>query len=283
MTVIRQPFAQNFYPGNCRKQIDNFIMNFSLLPGLPRHLIGAILPHAGWIYSGAVAARTFFTLSRRSKPETCVVFGTDHTGVSNHAVYPDGTWDTPLGQLPIDEELVAKIYAALPEQILLSKRVHAQEHSIEVLTPMIRYFWPHIHMVPIIVKPEISAIELGKVVSEQVGECGKSVVFFASSDLTHYGSLYGNIPAGTGRKGFAWMKANDRRMTRRLCAMKTDQILSEAKTHHNACGPGALVALLSILADYGVIKGNLVQYATSHGDQSDDYFTTGVGYAGIVY
>lgn len=283
MAGIRQPCAQNFYPGNCQENVERFIENFSLPSGFPGTLNAAILPHAGWVYSGAVAARTLFTLSQCSNPELCIVFGTDHTGVPRHAVYPDGAWATPLGTLKINAEIAAGIASSMPEKVQLSRKAHAQEHSIEVLTPMIRYFWPHIQMVPIIVKPESSALELGKTALDQVVNYGKAAVFIASSDLTHYGRMYGNISMGLGIGGLAWMEGNDRRMIRRLCALETGQILSEARYHQNACGPGALVALLSILVDISKTQGNLVQYATSHGKQPGDEFTGGVGYAGIVY
>jgi AmmeMemoRadiSam system protein B len=90
-------------------------------------------------------------------------------------------------------------------------------------------------------------------------------------------------PAGTGSKALAWMQKNDQHMISLLCDLKVEKVLGEATTYRNACGPGALTALLSVLKMKGIERGILVEYTTSHGLQPEEHFRTGVGYAGIVY
>lgn len=280
---LRRPVAQGFYPGDCRRQMEAFLSEYEPPPGLPQELIGAILPHAGWTYSGEVAARTLYTLAQRCTPSSCIIFGTDHTGLTRHALYPRGVWSTPLGELEVDEDLAKRIVGRLTDLVMSSSAAHEQEHSIEVLTPMLKYLWPAVRLVPIIVRPVTSARELGRrIAATFTGQEGKTV-WLASSDLTHYGSLYGFQPSGLGVEGYTWMRANDRRIVDKMCALEVDQILPEAAAHHNTCGAGAISALLAALAELGIQRGHLVQYTTSHGEATGEDFTYGVGYAGIVY
>lgn len=283
MSLIRQPIAQSFYPGDCRSQIKNFITGFKELPALPDNLCGAVLPHAGWYYSGGVAARTLFQLSQCCQPETGVIFGTDHYGVERHTLFPMGEWVTPLGKLAVDKEIVRQLIKGQSGLLQCDFRAHEPEHSIEVLTPMIYYFWPEIKLVPIIVKHDPSAVYLGRLVAKIIQGLGKNAVFLASSDLTHYGAVYGMEPAGSGPEAYYWMQKNDQRMIKLLCNMIVERILDETNQHHNACGGGALTALLSALVSIGVDRGFLVEYATSHAEQPREHFHTAVGYAGVVY
>lgn len=281
MTPTRQPAARGFYPGDCQAQIEQFIRGYHPPDLLPEKLIGGVVPHAGWSYSGATAAQTLYTLSLHSQPKTCIIFGTDHTGVMKHALYPEGEWEAPLGSVPVDSGLAGRISREADDLVLVSAEAHSREHSIEVIVPMILTFWPEASIVPITVRPEESAKDLGQRVAEIAGN--ESVVYIASTDLTHYCWTYGFSPAGVGAEGLEWLQRNDRRIIDLLLSVSSAEILEEAQNHHNACGAGAVTAVTAAVSYLGVKSGNLIAYTTSHGDAPADEFTTGVGYVGLVW
>lgn len=281
MSTVRHPAAADFYSGDCRVQIEQFLRRFYPPESLPEQLIGSLIPHAGWSYSGSVAARTLYTLSLHSQPETCIIFGTDHTGVSRHALYPGGEWVTPLGLVAVNEELVERISRGMGDLVQVSALAHRQEHAIEVALPMIRYFWPEVAIVPITVRPEESALVLGQRVAEIAGR--DQIVYIASTDLTHYGWVYNFLPEGRGEKGLNWLQRNDRQLLQLLLSVQSELILEETKRHHNACGVGAVMALTSAFDLFGIKSGTLIEYKTSHGDAPAEQFEMGVGYAGVVW
>lgn len=283
MTMIRHPVATGFYPGDVRSQVEALLLAVKMSPCLPTQLRGVLVPHAGWQYSGATAIKTLYALSQRSHPKMCIIFGADHTGVAKHAIYPEGEWMTDLGSLKINRTFTKTLHKAFPELAELNADAHDREHSIEVLTPMIKYLFPDITIVPITVKPETSSEELGRVIASYIKERNEDAVIIASSDLTHYGSYFGFTPAGTGSFGLEWMQSNDHRMIKLCCSVSAGDILSEAHHHHNACGAGAVTALLRALSTLGIQEGHLIEYTTSHGSQPACDFTVGVGYAGIAF
>ncbi len=283
MSSIRKPAAQHFYRGDLRAQMETFLRTFTPPEDIPAELVGALVPHAGWVYSGGVAARTLACLAASMKPDTAIIFGTDHTGVRRHSLYPEGAWLTPLGPVDVDGELASELLVKLSGELVADRRAHDREHSIEVILPMLRYFWPGIRIVPIIVRPDPDSARLGSGIGSLVNRIDRNVVLLATTDLTHYGSLYGFLPVGIGAKGLDWLRENDKRMVACMCAADADGVLREAAVHGNACGAGAAAALISAVNKRGRERGYLVEYATSHGSDPPDTFTYGVGYAGIVY
>ena len=281
--LTRYPVATEFYSGDCKRQIQDFIAGFKIPDELPVELVGAVVPHAGWRYSGRTAARTICCLSKKSKPEICIIFGADHTGARKHSILPKGNWETPLGILSIEEELSDLLLSSLPDIMSVDKNAHNREHSIEVIAPMLKYFFPGIKIIPVIVRSEQSSLELGKRIGTILKGSGVPAITLASSDLTHYGGFYGFTPAGSGRSGFQWMQKNDERMIKLMETCKGKEVLVEAGKSRNACGSGAVAALLEVIQSRKIKHGYLVEYSTSHGSVSETDFTFGVGYAGVVY
>jgi AmmeMemoRadiSam system protein B len=282
-STTRFPVATEFYPGDCKRHILDFIAGFKISIEFPSDLIGAVVPHAGWRYSGRTAARTIYCLSKKSNPEICIIFGADHTGVLKHGILPKGNWETPLGTILIDEELSELLLSSMPEFLSIDVNAHNREHSIEVITPMLKYFFPKMKIIPIIVRPEKSSLELGEGIGSILKSSGIPGITVASTDLTHYGEFYGFAPAGTGRSGFQWMRENDVQMIKLMESSEGEKVLVEARQSRNACGSGAVAAMLGVLQTLGRKKGSLVEYSTSHGASPESDFSFGVGYAGVVY
>ncbi|MEE9464148.1 MAG: AmmeMemoRadiSam system protein B [Candidatus Neomarinimicrobiota bacterium] len=275
--------ARAFYPGDCRRDLETFTSDYKPPDDLASALAGAVLPHGGWIYSGTVAARTLACLAANSNPETIVIFGGVHVPLMKHALYPSGRWATPLGDIEVDAEMGAALVKNSDGLLQPNSAAHLQEHSIEVLAPMVKYFFPSASLVPILTLPDDSALRLGQLIGEALVNLNVPVVLLASSDLTHYGVEYGMLSAGTGPPGEKWMRSNDQRMIERLCTGNGASILHEAQVRQNACGPGALAALREALSVMGYSRGRLIEYATSHDAGRDPFFRRAVGYVGLVY
>jgi AmmeMemoRadiSam system protein B len=299
---LRNPaVAGHFYPDSskdCREEIEALLSSSprgQTAAGLPApwpedtQPVGGIVPHAGWVCSGAVAGQVLrFLLAGpdAGRPETIVLFGAAHRPVSAMAaLFGRGTWETPLGPMDIDQDLASAILGACDE-VEDDPDAHRSEHSIEVQLPIIRYLAPEARILPILVPHLAPAPAVGRVVAEQAGLVGRRVAFVGSTDLTHYGPRYGFLPKGSGPQGLSWAKdVNDRRMLDLICRMDADQVGPEARQHQNACGSGAVAATIAACRRTGAIRGLVLRHTTSaevlggrFGPMSD-----AVGYAGVVF
>jgi len=281
--LIRQPYAESFYRGNPEKQINSFLRDFEL-PDLPSRIIGGIVPHAGWMFSGAVAAKVFRCIKEKCTPERFVLFGAvHHWGVRANSIYPRGKWITSLGELEIDEDFVKMIVKENKEIIIEDYVAHNNEHSIEVQTPFIKYFFPDAKIVPIAVLPGENSFKIGEGIGKIIKNTGNNTVLVGTSDLTHYGDAYGFTPAGYGQKAYKWMKENDKKIINAILNMNPEEVLVEAQRNHNACGAGAVAATVAAAKFLGVSEGRLIEYTTSFDVMPDREFQMAVGYAGIIF
>ena len=282
---VRSPVvAGMFYPAQeraCRREIEKYVRE-----GEPFHferpIQGGIVPHAGWSFSGFTAGRTFAALATQGAPETVILFGAVHSwGVDRPSMYGSGAWQTPLGDLRIDEELAAKLRGT--SSLLDRPEAHAGEHSIEVQLPFVKYLFPDARILPIAAPPLPSALIVGQNTARAVRELGRRAVAIGSSDLTHYGPRYGFTPAGEGDAGLQWAKQNDARILDLVVRMSADAVLEEARSHHNACGAGAIAATIAFSAEAGATEGTLLQYTTSYEVMPMGRPTDFVGYGAVVF
>lgn len=224
--------------------------------------VGAIVPHAGWGYSGPTAALSIGACAR-AEPETVVLFGAVHSLDTNDAsLYESGCWETPLGSLTIDEELASRI--AEFRHVKRDFASHRSEHSIEVQLPLVLHLLGNVRIVPIGVRPGERAAAIGRACAELAGELGRRVLFIGSTDLTHYGPVYGFEPHGRGRDGVRWAKeVNDRRFIDLLAALNAEEVVPEASIHRNACGAGAVAATIAAAAQAGADRYVELEHTTS--------------------
>jgi MEMO1 family protein len=277
----RPMLFRQFYPGDCGQQIAEFLRDFHWEGGSQRR-IAAVAPHAGWRYSGGVAARTLKVLAA-SQPEVIIILSAVHRcHLDRAALYPRGSWETPLGEVEVDAELGAGILEAAPELLEPDPDAHFDEHAAEVLVPFIRGLLPEARVVPIMVPPDAAAVQLGASLAAEVGDRRAAAV--ASTDLTHYGWAYRFTPAGTGEKAHEWMRANDQRIIDLALRLEAEKIVAEARSHQNACGSGALAAAVAFARALGSPQGVLVERTDSHEAQDPGApFEMAVGYAGMVF
>jgi len=286
--LIRVPYrAGSFYPSDpveCLNQV-KISTGQSLRPDLPENIFGGIVPHAGWAYSGKTAGSVFRAIKHRLTPETFILLGTTHYyGGRKPVIYDRGNWQSPIGDLPVDESLSARISEYCSGKLLVSREAHEEEHSIEVQLPFVKYLFPEAKIVPILVPPVEMAVELGTFIGEVVSIESKKIVIVGSTDLTHYGSRnYGFAPAGIGKEALRWSKDNDLRVIRLMLALKADEIIEETHLRHNACGPGAIATTIAAVKKMGASHGYLIEHTTSCEVELERTPTNFVGYAGVVF
>jgi AmmeMemoRadiSam system protein B len=270
-------------PDRCRAWVTE-LSESAFVGSESSELVAGIVPHAGWRYSGAVAAEVWKNLQARSTPEVIVVFGAVHyAGVARNAVYPAGSWDTPLGPVSVDSNLAGTLRARLDDLLDADAAAHDREHSIEVQMPFVHELFKGCRILPIAVPPGVRSAELGVRVAEVTRDL--PVIAVGSTDLTHYGERYHFLPAGTGERARDWMRANDRRMLDLVLGAHPENVVEEAREHRNACGAGAIAATLAFARERGQQAGTLLQHTTSHAveGKADADFKMAVGYAGVVF
>lgn len=278
----RKAAAPHFYPADSGGTVEGFLEGFHA-PAEPARVVAGIVPHAGWQYSGAVAARVFAAIRASQPPATFIILGAVHRWAGINGVYARGAWATPLGTVFVDEDLAARILAETPEWTVDEPKVHSGEHSIEVELPFVKYLFPEARVVPIAVNPDSRAVLLGQRIGQMLKDTGTSAVVIGSSDLTHYGDLYDFAPAGYGPGAHRWMQDNDARLLRLIEAMKAAEIPEEARRRHNACGAGAIAATVAAARALGARRGILLDYTTSYTVAPDGDFHMAVGYAGVLF
>jgi len=284
---IRRPVAAGrFYEGTAaglQRAVRACVGDFSPPEDLGL-LVGGVVPHAGWMFSGPTAAKVFKTLAVAARPEVYVLLGAVHQwGVGAAAVYDEGAWVTPLGEIAVDAELARAILTAAGKLAGASRSAHDGEHSIEVQLPFIQALSPEATIVPIAVPPGDEVVALGEAVGRTANASPKRVVIVGSTDLTHYGMGYGVPDHGPLPEAMPWMRENDMRIVRLAESLSAEEICREAARHHNACGAGAMAAAVSASRVLGAVSGRVLEYTTSADVLRERYTDRAVGYAGIVF
>lgn len=231
-----------------------------LNPSGPRRIVGAMVPHAGLVYSGPVAAHVFAELAEDGFPETIVIIGPNHHGQGKGVAVSDEDFDTPLGTCPVDRDIVSRLKGIVE----VDRRAHLYEHSLEVQLPFIQYIRPETKIVAIAMgyQDEGTAQELAKSVRNAIE--GKDVVVLASSDMSHY------VPANVA-------KEKDMAVLTKLIGMDPEGAYRHVmKLDVSMCGYGPVLAMFKSVDGK---EAKLLRYATS-GDVTP--MREVVGYASMI-
>jgi len=286
MSIRRPVVAGSFYQAGkdaCSRSVGLCLRGYEPPDDLGK-VLGGVVPHAGWTYSGPTAGKVFLALKKAADPGVFVLFGAVHQwGVSGAAVYPSGAWSTPLGDVPVDEGLAGEIVDAGPGLIDASEQAHEAEHSIEVQVPFIKRLFPEARIVPILVTPDERSASVGAAVGKVLQAGDRRAVVVASTDLTHYGMGYFGQSHGPLPGALQWMKANDGRFIRLVEELNADEIVAEAARNHNACGAGAVAAAIAAVQEMGATRARVLEYITSAEVVNDLSSPNAVGYAALVF
>ena len=295
--TLRAPaVAGMFYPadaGQCRRAAQALLQQWQQddigAAAGERSWLGAVVPHAGWVCSGAIAAQSIAALARSvPEPDVVVVFGAVHTpaDVDFAAFDAHEAWHVPGGDTRLALDAMRGLLASAGRDLFaVEPRLHRHEHAVEVELPLIQQAWPGAALLPIEVPAIDEAVEIGRRTAEQFASSGARAVYLASSDLTHYGPSYRFTPAGVGEAALAWAKANDRRLLERVTDLAAEQVVPEARAHANACGAGAIAALLAACRETGATAARVLRHANSYETLAAVHpqpAADAVGYAAVV-
>jgi len=267
--VVRRPaVAGRFYPGNpddLRAEVLAYLSQSSKQP--PVRAIGCIAPHAGYMYSGHVAGAVF---SRIEIPALCVVMCPNHTGMGRAlAIMSEGSWETPLGEIPIDNQLAHALMQRFPA-LEEDAAAHRAEHAAEVELPFLLLRRPDLRFVPIALGTgQFERLEqLGIALADVIARYPEPVLIVASSDMNHYESD-------------AVTRVKDHQAIERILTLDPRGLFDVVTQQDvSMCGFGPAVAMLTAARQLGAQSADLVKYATS-GDISGDRDMV-VGYAGVI-
>lgn len=291
MQLRKAAVAGQFYPGqhdSCIDEINDCLDAMIIGVPLPETITAGIVPHAGWAFSGHLTALVFSAIRQQhDKVHTFVIFGAAHSYLSTLPAACDrGVWQTPLGDIFIDEELAEAVLST--GSAVSDPNAHLSEHSIEVQVPFIQYLFPGAKILPILVPPDEQAIALGASVAKVIrGQEQKKIICLGSTDLTHYGPRYGFVPKGTDPKALQWAQnVNDKEFIDLALEFKAADLIASAAKNGNACGPGAVAATVSAAKDLGAKQGLLLAQTSSSEvmrEKMGKSSTDSVGYAAIVF
>jgi AmmeMemoRadiSam system protein B len=257
---ITECFTHRFGPGHVPAPGDHG----------PRKIVGIISPHAGYVYSGPVAANGYSMLAADGMPDVFVILGPNHTGYgSGVSIATEGGWETPLGVADIDGAFARRIQKAA-SIIDIDEEAHAFEHSIEVQLPFIQFlFKDAAKFVPICMMMQDlrTSREIAKAIVEQSD--GRDVVIVASSDFTHYEPHDAAV-----RKDEMAIEA-----ITRLDDSALNELGESSKV--TMCGYGPITTLIAAAKLIGGVRAKLLTHKTS-GDITGDKSAV-VGYSSLVF
>jgi len=264
--MVRPPaVAGRFYPGQ-RNTLLRDVRSYLQACAPPQPALGAVIPHAGYMYSGHVAGAVY---ARLKLPRRFIILCPNHTGRGEPlAIMSEGSWATPLGEARIDAELAASLKAGFP-RLREDAEAHRSEHALEVQLPFLQVLQPDFSFVPICVgvgQYEVLAA-LGEALAGAIAQQEDRVMVISSSDMNHYES--DAVTRAKDAKAIAKMLALDPRGL-------LDVVLEE---NVSMCGYAPTVAMMVAARRLGGASAELVKYATS-GDVSGDRSFV-VGYAGV--
>src|SRR6056297_3305947 len=249
--VRKMNFKGSFYPSG-KNEILNFIKKNLNNEENKKNIKGVILPHAGWTFSGKTALLTLSKIKNIEKYKTCIIFGAVHTRyLKKPVLYHEGEWETPLGNIKVDEQFINK--NNFDELFTLNKSLYKGEHSIEVQLPFLKYLNSDAKIVPISIP----------------------------HDLTHYGYRFNYAPKGTDESALNWVKKEkDRNFIDLIKRKKYKKIIPYSNRNNSACGSGGIALITAVLENYDV---NLEHYSTSYDEAPGSGHSSFVTYAGISF
>lgn len=258
--------ANRFYPGtpDALTLAVEELLPASRTP--KKKALAVVSPHAGYVYSGAVAARVLSTVEI---PETVILLGPNHHGQGKPVALSQSTWQMPMGDVRIDTDMALSLQNA-SSCIEFDETAHRYEHSLEVQVPFLQALQKNLSIVPLTIS-HISyplCVEIAEALAQVITGAGKDVLLVASSDMTHYESR-----ASAGRK--------DRLALERIERLDASGLYRTVMDHRiTMCGIIPVTIALLAAIQLGATDARVLTY-TDSGEISGDTDQV-VGYAGIV-
>ncbi len=270
MNLRKRALSSGWYPENSGK-IEQFLSDTT--KKFPRGKAAAcVAPHAGWYFSGPLAARSINSLSPGA--DTVVIIGGHLPGAYPPLFAMEDAFSTPLGNLDSDLDLREVLFREFG-----GRRDDYPDNTVEVLLPMAAHFYPSSKFIWMRFPSKIDSYRMGKEIFSVSKKLGKKVVVIGSTDLTHYGINYDFMPQGPG--ALDWVKnVNDAAFLEGVIAGNPELTLQRALEDHSACSPGAVLGAMGYAHAMGIQKAELAEYYTSADIEMADSF---VGYASLYW
>lgn len=266
MPLRRAAVAGSWYPGRpdaLAREVESYLEAVRA-PSVSGRLVALISPHAGLRYSGPVAAHGY-SLLRGARDLTAVLVGPSHrVAFEGCAVHAKGAFETPLGQVGIDERLAAALLDRAAG-VVDDASVHRDEHSLEMQLPFLQHLVPGLRIVPVLMgsqtRPEVEALAACLVRALR----GEQALLVASSDLSHY------HPAEAAN-------ALDAKVVGDVEQFDHEGLMQRLERDHgHACGGGPMVAVMKAARAQGASRASVLRYADS-GDAAQRDKSHVVGY-----
>ncbi|MFA6618720.1 MAG: AmmeMemoRadiSam system protein B [Candidatus Neomarinimicrobiota bacterium] len=271
MNIRKPSVAGLFYPKDpfdLKKELEDlFALNKADGSFDYRHIAGIIAPHAGYVYSGAQAAKAYSYLKGRQYKLVCIISPSHRlyfnaTSISSHDAYR-----TPLGDMPIDS--IARDITLSCKGIERSIRGHDKEHALEVQLPFVQHLFGNIPILPMVMGDQslLSIENLAKCISTLYAQYGRDILFIASSDLSHFHDA-------------KTAKTMDGKFIELLQKAKSDELYNLLYSEDvEACGGGAILALLKGLK---INKNEIKVLAYTHSGEVSNDNSSVVGYSSAI-
>jgi AmmeMemoRadiSam system protein B len=278
MNLRKPSLPSSWYPRN-PAQISRFLDEFTAPPSRAfsagSGATAAAAPHAGWYYSGALAAQAVAALAGAAdgdEVETVAVIGGHLPQGMPALIATEDAAETPFGPMEMDREL-GETFANNIKRLQLAQDRY-QDNTVEVLLPMVRYFFPRSRLLWLRFPADIASFEAGGILAQSAASLGRNIKVLGSTDLTHYGPNYGFAPKGKGRAALEWVKTvNDRRFIEAVTSGDAEAVLERAESERSSCSAGAILGAMGYavaVRKNNSAKGELLAYATSADVDLDD-------------
>jgi AmmeMemoRadiSam system protein B len=272
---VRKPCLPVGWHPQTAQGVSRFFEN--ILREEPDGAPAAAAPHAGWLYSGAIAARAVLSLERDA--ETVAIIGGHLPGGFSPLIAGEDAVETPLGEMPLDRDLGMAFSRAVD-----CKPDRYADNTVEVLAPMVHCLFPGAKLLWLRFPADKSSFEAGRELARTARELGRKLAVLGSTDLTHYGKNYQFMPRGEGEKALAWVReTNDARFIEAVTSGDPDTILRRAEEERSACSAGAVLGALGFALESGATKAELLAYGTSADQSPGEVPDSFVGYGAFCW
>jgi MEMO1 family protein len=273
MGLVREAAVSGtFYPDDPKMlagEIQGYLKK-AKLEAIAGDIVGVVSPHAGYIYSGQVAAYGMKAISKGSY-DTVIVLGPSHRAYfEGAAVMDSGSYRTPLGTVDVDQELARAIMDE-SRLVFSNMGVHGPEHSLEVQIPFLQTVLSGFKLVPMVMGSQEGDVceSLAKAIYEGIKRLGRHVLVVGSTDLSHYHS-------------YAEAMKLDKLVVNRLETFDVQGMMEDFNGEMcEACGRGPIIVTMMLSRLLGASGSKVLKYANS-GDVSGDKSQV-VGYTSAVF
>lgn len=264
---MRYPAAHGFYPfqgEELKRTIDKMLSENIETIANP---LGAIVPHAGYVFSGSIAAKT--VKSAKTDKKTFFILGLSHSG--HKTSLSAENWMTPLGEVKVNKKIIEKL------DIEIDEHAHSSEHSLEVIIPFLQTMYKDFEIVP---------MALGHEDFENLEKLADSfpenAFYIASTDFIHFGPMYGYMPKkGSVQEQLKWAEEENMKLIDLICKLKAREFYdSVIKNGYTVCGFIPVTLMILIMKKLGARSAKLIEYKTSYDVSRSSSF---VCYAGLVF